>query len=98
MKKMSVKRAQSILEYLAVSAVFATAGIATFSAAVQGTANGRAGEEESYYSDDNWRGQTLEDGTAETNTPEDFNGENSTSDDTDWRNNDETNYTDEEEE
>jgi hypothetical protein len=70
------KRAQSILEYLGVMAVFTTLGVGAFMMANKEAALTRAGTEGTYYSEDTWRGQTLAGGVDhETVTwPEEWNG------------------------
>ncbi|MCM8831741.1 MAG: hypothetical protein NC918_06095 [Candidatus Omnitrophica bacterium] len=47
---MRFKKTQSIFEYILVTLVFATAGFATFFAAMKGTAFDRAGTSQNYYS------------------------------------------------
>ena len=58
----SLKKTQSIFEYVLVSAVFATVGIATFFVVVSNTAINKAGTSENYYSNSTDMGKILDNG------------------------------------
>ena len=62
MKKHNLKKSQSIFEYICVTIVFATVGIAGFILANQAAASRVRGEVSTYKSNSTEMGKTLDDG------------------------------------
>lgn len=64
MKKHTLKRSQSIFEYICVTIVFASVGIAGFVLANQAAASRLRGEASTYKSTETAMGKTLDDGLS----------------------------------
>jgi hypothetical protein len=65
MKKMNLRKAQSILEYIMVTVVFTTVGIVAFFAALRTAAITRQGTAQTYYSTQTEIGKTVNTGVSQ---------------------------------